>query len=241
MDIKVVTFYHFFPFTDYITWRAPLKAHMDRHDLKGIVLLAPEGINATVAGSEEGTQSLLELLRTHPQLHQLKTKESACSAMPFKKSKIRLKRELINMGVPASPTRGMGQNVPAGVWNKLIADESVVVLDTRNKYEVEKGTFKRAINPDIQYFKELTGYIEKHFDPASTPKIATFCTGGIRCEKLTAWMHEKGYQEVYQLQGGILQYLKDMPEEQSLWEGACFVFDEREAVTHGLKPVAHNE
>lgn len=230
MAYTVAAFYQFFPFSDYMSWRAPLKERMRQSGIRGTILLAPEGINSTLAGSKEAVAELLAYLRTHPGMHDMEVKEHVSDAIPFARAKVKLKKEIIALGRPVSPLQRTGQYADAAAWNALIADPATYVLDTRNAYEVEKGTFERAINPHIRTFKELTGFIEQHLDPEKHTRIATFCTGGIRCEKLTSWLLEKGFPEVYQLQGGILKYMQEMPADESRWQGECFVFDERGAV-----------
>jgi len=230
-SIVVAAFYHFADLPDYQTLRPLIKSLAASHDLKGTILLAPEGINSTIAGSRSGIEALLNYLRSDPRLQHLEHKESNCEVMPFQKLRVRLKTELVKFGVNGiDPAREVGIYVQPQDWNALIADPTVIVIDTRNAYEVEFGTFKGAIDPQIDFFSEFPKYVEANL-PDKQQKIAMFCTGGIRCEKASAYMLDQGFAEVYHLKGGILKYLQEVPESESLWEGECFVFDDRIAVT----------
>jgi UPF0176 protein len=237
-------FYKFVALPDYAERRAPLLAFCEQHRVKGIILLAPEGINSTIAGALADVHAVLAHLRQDPLLTDLQHKESFADKPPFHRMKVRLKREIVTMGVPdMDPTHMAGTYVKPEDWNALIADPNVVVVDTRNDYEVALGTFTGAIDPHIRTFSELPAWTE-HAAQLQTatgkkPKVAMFCTGGIRCEKSTAWMRSQGYDEVYHLEGGILKYLETVPPAQSLWAGECFVFDERVSVGHGLVPGDH--
>lgn len=230
----VSTFYKFFPFPNYFEFRREIKNTLLAGGLLGNVLIADEGINATVAGERAGMDSLYAYFKSHPDIGEVQVKESLSEIQPFKRAKVRLKKELISLGAPASPMQGVGAYVSAKEWNALIENPETIVLDTRNIYELEHGTFERAIDPKIQDFKQLPKFIEEQLGDKKDAPIATFCTGGIRCEKLTAFMREQGYSNVYHLQGGILQYLKDIPKSESKWQGKCFVFDGREAVGHEI-------
>ncbi len=237
-------FYLFVDLPDYAARRAPLLAVCEQNDVKGLILLAREGINSTIAGPEAGVQAVLAYLRHDPLLANLQHKESWSERAPFYRMKVRLKKEIVTLGVPGiSPTHMAGTYVKPADWNALISDPDVVVVDTRNDYEVEIGTFAHAVNPNIRSFSELPQWVEdaKRLGQSTgkKPKVAMFCTGGIRCEKSTALMRTLGYDEVYHLEGGILKYLETVPPEQSLWEGECFVFDERVSVGHALVPGAH--
>jgi UPF0176 protein len=237
-------FYKFVPLPDYADRRAPLLALCMQHHIKGIILLAAEGINSTIAGAPEDVHAVLDALRSDPLLADLQHKESFSQKPPFHRMKVRLKREIVTMGVPGiDPNRMAGTYVKPEDWNYLISDPDVVVVDTRNDYEVAIGSFQGAIDPHIRTFSELPEWTvrSKHFEAINgkKPKVAMFCTGGIRCEKSTAWMRTQGFDEVYHLEGGILKYLETVPPEQSLWQGACFVFDERVSVGHGLVPGEH--
>ncbi len=237
-------FYKFVPLPDYADRRAPLLALCKQHHIKGIILLAAEGINSTIAGAPEDVHAVLDALRSDPLLADLQHKESFAQKPPFHRMKVRLKREIVTMGVPGlDPNRMAGTYVKPEDWNALISDPDVVVVDTRNDYEVAIGSFHDAIDPHIRTFSELPDWTvrSKQLNAVNgkKPKVAMFCTGGIRCEKSTAWMRTQGFDEVYHLEGGILKYLETVPREQSLWQGACFVFDERVSVGHGLVPGDH--
>jgi UPF0176 protein len=237
-------FYKFVDLPNFQDRRAPLLAFCEAHNVKGLILLAREGINSTIAGAPEDVHAVLAYLRSDPLLSDLEHKESFANKPPFHRMKVRLKREIVTLGVPGiSPTRRVGQYVRPKDWNALISSPDVVVVDTRNDYEVEIGTFKGALDPNIQSFSQLPGWVQQAKElearNGKKPKVAMFCTGGIRCEKSTSLMLEHGFEEVFHLQGGILKYLEEVPPEQSLWEGECFVFDERVSVGHGLKPGPH--
>ena len=237
-------FYKFVELPHYAERRAPLLAVCEQHAVKGLILLAREGINSTIAGPAEGVHAVLAYLRSDPLLADLQHKESWSGRAPFYRMKVRLKKEIVTLGLPdISPIHGVGTYVQAAHWNALISDPDVVVVDTRNDYEVEMGTFAHAVNPQIRSFSELPKWV-KDADrlgkaKGRKPKVAMFCTGGIRCEKSTSLMKSLGYDEVYHLEGGILKYLETVPPEQSLWEGECFVFDERVSVGHALVPGGH--
>ena len=237
-------FYKFVDLPNFEDRRAPLLAFCEAHNVKGLILLAREGINSTIAGAPKDVHAVLAYLRSDPLLSDLEHKESFANKPPFHRMKVRLKREIVTLGVPGiSPTRRVGQYVKPKDWNALISSPDVVVVDTRNDYEVEIGTFKGALDPNIQSFSQLPGWVQQAKElearNGKKPKVAMFCTGGIRCEKSTSLMLEHGFEEVFHLQGGILKYLEEVPPEQSLWEGECFVFDERVSVGHGLKPGPH--
>ena len=237
-------FYKFVALPDFASKRAPLLAFCEAHNVKGLILLAEEGINSTIAGAPADVHAVLAYLRSDPRLADLEHKESFASKPPFHRMKVRLKKEIVTMGVEGlSPTKRVGQYVKPEDWNALITSPDVVVIDTRNDYEVEIGTFKGAVDPDIQSFSQLTHWVKNAKELAEKegkkPRVAMFCTGGIRCEKSTSLMLEQGFEDVYHLQGGILKYLETVPPEKSLWEGECFVFDERVSVGHGLVPGPH--
>lgn len=223
----VAAFYHFTDLHDYESWQAPLKQFCEELGLKGTILLAKEGINSTIAGTREAIDQLLAHLRSDTRLRDLEHKESFCAGLPFQRLKVRLKKEIVKLGVPEiDPRDRVGTYVNPQEWNDLINDPDVLVIDTRNTYEVEFGTFKGAVNPCIETFGEFPNYV-KQLDPEKHQKIAMFCTGGIRCEKASAYMLSLGFPEVYHLKGGILKYIEEIPEEESIWEGECFVFDDR--------------
>jgi UPF0176 protein len=237
-------FYKFVDLPDYADRRAALLAFCEAHNVKGLILLAREGINSTIAGVPEDVHAVLAYLRQDPKLADLEHKESVSNKAPFHRMKVRLKKEIVTLGVDGiSPTKRVGQYVKPEDWNDLISAPDVVVIDTRNDYEVEIGSFKGAVDPQIQSFSQLTDWV-KHAKVLEAkngqkPRVAMFCTGGIRCEKSTSLMLEHGFEDVYHLQGGILKYLELVPPEKSLWEGECFVFDERVSVGHGLTPGPH--
>lgn len=232
MTYIISTYYKFFPFPDYFENRGQLQEFMSAQGIMGNVLLAAEGINATVCGSREAMDAMYAFFKTQP-IGEIEAKESSSDVPAFRRLKIKLKKELISVGKPANAMEHVGQYVDAQQWNELISREDVILLDTRNNYELEHGTFEGAIDPNIEDFKQLPEFIEKKLGADKQKPIATFCTGGIRCEKLTAYLLDEGYTNVYHLKGGIIKYLQDVPEEQSKWQGKCFVFDDRIAVGHG--------
>ncbi len=234
-QVVVAALYKFVALPDYQSLRDPLLDTCLSLEIKGTLLLAEEGINGTVAGSRAAIDELLNYLKADPRLASLEHKESFDEAMPFYRMKVKLKKEIVTMGVEGiDPNQVVGTYVEPKDWNALISDPDVVVVDTRNDYEFEIGSFTGAENPETQTFRQFPAYVAEKMDPAKHKKVAMFCTGGIRCEKSTAYMKEQGFEEVYHLQGGILKYLEEVPEEQSLWQGECFVFDNRVSVTHGL-------
>lgn len=234
--IVVCALYHFAPFSDHAEWQGPLLRLMDEHGLRGTLLLADEGINGTVAGHQTGIDAVLALLRSDARFATLKTKLSFDAAMPFHRAKVKLKREIVTMGVEdIDPLDIVGTYVRPEAWNALISDPDVTVIDTRNEYEIHIGSFKNAINPHTTSFREFPAYAEAQLDKQNHKKVAMFCTGGIRCEKSTAYLKSQGFDEVYHLEGGILNYLETIPAEESLWEGECFVFDNRVTVNHQLQ------
>lgn len=233
--ITVAALYKFAPLQDLEQLREGLTAVCLRNGVMGILLIAQEGINGTIAGSAAGIEAVLDAIRSIPGLANIEHKTSHADDMPFYRMKVRIKNEIVTMGVPdVDPNREVGTYVEPADWNELISDPDVVVIDTRNKYEVRIGTFEGAIDPEIDSFRELPAWIDARKGLANKPKIAMFCTGGIRCEKSTALMKAKGFDEVYHLKGGILKYLEEVPQEDSLWQGDCFVFDQRVAVGQGL-------
>ena len=234
--VVVCALYHFVTLDDHAALQAPLLQLMQQQGVRGTLLLAHEGINGTIAGSREGIDAVLAWLKADPRLKGLDHKESFDATLPFYRSKVKLKKEIVTMGVEGiDPRRKVGTHVEPKDWNALISSPDVLLIDTRNEYEVELGTFKGAVNPHTESFREFPDYVKQHLDPAKHKKIAMFCTGGIRCEKSTAYLKEQGFGEVYHLKGGILKYLEDVPEDTSLWQGECFVFDNRVAVNHSLE------
>lgn len=233
--IVVAALYKFVRLPDFRELQAPLLAACEAEGIKGTLLLAEEGINGTISGTRAGIDAVLAYLKADDRLLELDHKESYTDAHPFYRLKIKLKKEIVTLGVPGvDPNAQVGTYVEAKDWNALLADPEVLLIDTRNDYEVEIGTFKNAVDPKTRSFREFPDYIREHFDPAKHKKVAMFCTGGIRCEKASSFMLGEGYPEVYHLKGGILKYLEEVPAEDSLWEGECFVFDHRVGVTHGL-------
>jgi UPF0176 protein len=241
MNQVVATFYKFVSIPDYRELRGPLLAYCQQQKITGTILLATEGINATIAGEPGGVDALLKFLRSDSRLADLTFKESLTNVPPFQRLKVKLKKEIVTLGQPAAnPTQQVGTYVSAGQWNQLISDPEVLLIDTRNDYEVKIGTFKGAINPQTPSFREFPEYVSQKLDPQRHKKVAMFCTGGIRCEKASSYLLNQGFEQVYHLKGGILKYLEDVPPEESLWEGECFVFDGRVAVTHGLERGHHD-
>lgn len=245
MPYLTAALYKFVELPDHALLQAPLLACCETHGVKGTLLLAAEGINGTISGPEAGVRAVLAYLRNDSRLAALEHKEAWAEHMPFYRMKVRLKREIVTMGVPdVHPALNAGQYVKPADWNALLAEPGVVLVDTRNDYEVSIGTFEGAINPATSSFSELPGWVEREMAEGGKlapvdgkkPRVAMFCTGGIRCEKSTAFMRAKGFDEVYHLEGGILKYLETVPEAQSTWQGECFVFDERVSVGHGLQP-----
>ena len=235
-NIVVAALYKFAPLSALKKLQAELQEVCDKNSVCGTLLLAQEGVNGTIAGSRTGIDRVLHALRRHKGLQDLEHKESFAEIQPFYRMKVRIKKEIVTMGVDGvDPNEVVGTYLSPEEWNKVIADPDTVVIDTRNDYEVKIGTFKNAINPHTESFREFPGYVKNHFSPKKNKKVAMFCTGGIRCEKASAYMKKLGFEEVYHLRGGILKYLEKMPEEKSLWQGECFVFDQRVSVKHGLE------
>ncbi len=235
--IVVAALYHFARLEDCLAMQVHLQQVCDRAGLKGSLLLAREGINGTVAGDRKGIDALLAHLHGDARLSGLDHKESYAAAMPFYRMKVKLKKEIVTLGAPeADPNVCVGRYIEPEDWNALICEPDVLLLDTRNDYEFAVGSFAGALNPDTRIFREFPAFVQANVDPARHKRVAMFCTGGIRCEKASSWMLQHGFAEVYHLKGGILKYLEVVPEEESLWEGECFVFDERVSVGHGLRP-----
>ena len=232
--------YHFVSLPHFKTLREPIINFCLSRGIKGTLLLADEGINGTLAGPEKSILELLQFLKNDPifegHFKNLGHKESWSGKHPFYRMKVKLKKEIVTLGVHGvSPTKVVGKYVRPGDWNKIISDPEVILIDTRNNYEYAIGTFKNAVNPKTNSFREFPEYIKTNFDPKKHKKIAMFCTGGIRCEKASSYMMAQGFVEVYHLQGGILKYLEEVRLEESLWQGECFVFDQRVAIKHGLE------
>jgi len=235
-NVVIAAFYKFVALEDYRDMREPLLDECAAAGIKGTVLLAREGINGTVAGCREGVDRVLARLRSDPRLADLEPKESHDDRVPFYRMKVRLKREIVTMAAPgADPGEAAGTHVAPRDWNALIADPEVMLIDIRNRYEVAIGSFAGAVDPRMDAFREFPAYVRAHCDPGKHRKVAMFCTGGVRCEKASSFMLGQGFAEVYQLRGGILKYLEEVPESESAWRGECFVFDNRVSVNHGLE------
>ena len=240
--IVVCALYHFVRLDDFEALQKPLLDLMQASQVKGTLLLAHEGINGTIAGPREGIDKVLAWLKSDPRLNELDHKESYDEEYPFYRSKVKLKKEIVTMGVEdIDPNRKVGAHVEPENWNALISDPDVLLIDTRNDYEVAIGTFKRAVNPNTKTFREFPAYAAEALSGQKDKKIAMFCTGGIRCEKSTAYLKEAGFAEVYHLKGGILNYLEKVPASESLWEGECFVFDNRVSVNHELEKGSYDQ
>ena len=242
MRYLTAAFYLFVDLPDCAQFKAPLQALCEAEQVTGLILLAPEGINSTIAGPARGVHAVLAWLRGQTPFTQLQHKESRADKAPFRRMRVRIKKEIVTMGVPGlRPASQGGRYVSAQDWNALIADPDVLLVDTRNDYEVELGSFEGAINPGIHNFAQLPAWLAAQglIDPAKPRKVAMFCTGGIRCEKSTALLRSQGLQEVYHLEGGILKYLETVAPETSRWQGECFVFDERVSVAHGVQTGSH--
>lgn len=228
--------YKFVTLPDFEALQAPLLDVCKQGGVKGTLLLASEGINGTIAGPAAGVRAVRDFILADPRFAGLSYKESHAGEMPFYRMKVRLKKEIVTMGVPGTdPNKIVGTYVKPEDWNELISDPDVVLIDTRNDYEVEIGTFDGAINPKTETFRDFPAWVEQASSLQNKPKVAMYCTGGIRCEKSTAYLKELGYDDVYHLEGGILKYLETVPEEESMWRGECFVFDARVSVGHGLE------
>ncbi|MEM8605283.1 MAG: rhodanese-related sulfurtransferase [Cyanobacteria bacterium P01_H01_bin.121] len=235
--VLVATFYKFVDLPDYRDRQEPLLEFCLNLGLCGTILLAAEGINATVAGTPEAIESLMQQLRQAPPLTDLTYRTSTSAEPPFERMRVRIRPEIVTMGVQTiDPRQRVGTYIDPEDWNQILADPETLILDTRNHYEVKIGTFKGAVNPQLKKFREFPEYAKEQLDPQQHRKVAMFCTGGIRCEKASALLLEQGFAEVYHLRGGILNYLDRVPESNSQWQGECFVFDERVAVQHGLQP-----
>ncbi|MCY3781318.1 MAG: rhodanese-related sulfurtransferase [Chloroflexi bacterium] len=235
-NIVVATFYKFLRLPDYRNLRNPLLARCQSLGVRGTILLAEEGINATIAGERDAVDGLLSYLRGDRRFADLLVKESIHSSIPFQRMKVRLKPEIVAMKVAGvDPNRQVGKYIEPRDWNSLIAQDDVLLVDARNDYEVRIGRFKSAINPKTESFHELPSYFAGQLDPKRNMRVAMYCTGGIRCEKATAYLLQLGFEEVYHLRGGILRYLEEVEPAESLWQGECFVFDERVSLDHSLR------
>ena len=235
-EVVVAALYKFVTLEDYHELREPLLDACRAAGVFGTLLLASEGINGTIAGSRAGIDRVMAYLHSDPRLADLEHKESVDEAMPFYRMKVKLKKEIVTMGVTGiDPNNAVGTYVKPGDWNALVNDPEVLLIDTRNDYEYGIGSFRGALDPKTTTFREFPEYVRRNLDPGKQKKIAMFCTGGIRCEKASAFMLQEGFEEVYHLRGGILKYLEEVPPEESTWEGECFVFDNRVAVNHRLE------
>ena len=234
-NILIAAFYKFVPLPDFESLQEPIRTEASRLGISGTLLLASEGINGTVGGSEQNLREFLAYLRADSRLSDLEHKESVATKIPFKRLKVRLKKEIVPLGVPGiEPQSSMGTYVQPSDWNKFVSNDDVVLIDTRNNYEVAFGTFADSLNPNTRHFRQFAKWAENSKDQLEGKKIAMFCTGGIRCEKASSLLKELGHEEVYQLKGGILKYLEEVPQEESKWNGECFVFDDRISVDHNL-------
>ncbi len=231
----VIAFYKFVPFPDCAKYQPRLKQEMIQHDIKGTVLVTPEGINGTISGSRESIDRIIAYFRADERFADLEFKESCWDRQPFDRAKVKQKKEVISLGYPVDPIQTVGTYVPPEEWNDLIHDPDVLLLDTRNDYETHLGTFKGAVDPKIKNFREFPQYVQENLDPAKHKKVAMYCTGGIRCEKASSYLLEKGFEQVYHLKGGILKYLEEIPDDKSEWEGTCYVFDQRVSLEHNLE------
>ena len=235
LPIVVAALYKFVSLDDFADIQQPLLDVCNAADVKGTLLLAHEGINGTVAGSRAGIDKMLAWLRSDPRLADLPHKESYTSEPPFLRMKVKLKKEIVTIGIPeVSPTKTVGTYVQGKEWDALLDDPDVVVIDTRNEYEYAVGTFENAVNPHTETFREFPDYVRENLDPKKNKKVAMFCTGGIRCEKASSFMLEEGFEEVFHLDGGILKYLEQTSPQEQKWQGECFVFDERVTVDSEL-------
>ena len=238
--IVISALYKFVSLPDYKEMQPAIQTFLEEHGVRGTLLLAAEGVNGTIAGTRDGMDAALAMLRGYPELADLEHKESFANEIPFHRLKVRLKKEIVTIGLKdIDPTAKVGTYVQAEEWNDLISNPEVTLIDTRNEYEFGVGTFQGAVNPHTYAFRQFPDYVKNNLDPAEHKKVAMFCTGGIRCEKATSLLLEMGFEEVYHLKGGILKYLEEVPKEESMWDGECFVFDERVTVNHDLLPGEH--
>ena len=235
-NIVVAALYKFTRFSDFESYRESILNTMLDNEVRGTLLIASEGINGTVSGNRQGIDTVLDYLRSIEAIGSFTFKESYTSEQPFYRTKVKLKKEIVTMGVEdIDPLQSVGRYVKPSDWNALISDPEVILIDTRNDYEVQIGTFQNAVNPKTETFREFPEYVAKELDPSKHKKVAMFCTGGIRCEKSTAYLRQQGFEEVYHLEGGILKYLEEVPASETMWQGDCFVFDNRVSVNHNLE------
>ena len=237
MSHIICALYKFVALENYADLRQPLLNIMKDNEVCGTLLLAHEGINGTISGSRKAIDNTISWLEQQPHLGSIVVKESISQDKPFKRTKVKLKKEIVTMGVEdIDPRKVVGTYIEPKDWNDLINDPEVLLVDTRNDYEYAVGTFDNAVNPNTESFREFPDYVKQNLDPATHKKVAMFCTGGIRCEKSTAYMKQQGFDEVYHLKGGILKYLEEVPQQETTWKGECFVFDDRVTVDHNLNP-----
>lgn len=242
MNTVIVAFYHFTALDDYRELKTPLLQLCESQGIKGSILLASEGINGTVSGSRNGIDALIDWFGRDSRLDGISIKESYDEEQPFYRMKVKLKKEIVTMGVPGvSPVKQVGTYVSGEQWNALISDPEVLLIDTRNDYEVAVGKFANAVDPRTQTFRQFPDYVKNNIDKTQHKKVAMYCTGGIRCEKASSYMLSEGFEEVYHLEGGILKYLETVPKERSLWQGECFVFDNRVTVDHELQAGSYDQ
>lgn len=242
MSWHVVTFYDFVPVSDPKAVQAQVKNFARNHLMCGIFLIAPEGVNTTIACQDiNKLEELITLLENTIHMGRKQVKFSTAEIKPFRRLKVRVKNEIVTLRQPeADPTQQVGTYVKAEDWNDLISDPDIILIDTRNTYETDMGMFEGAVDPRIDQFTDFPKYVEQHLDPSKNKKVAMFCTGGIRCEKASSYMLAKGFENVYHLDGGILKYLETVSSDESKWRGECFVFDGRTAVSHGLSEGKHS-
>ncbi|MBN4078401.1 rhodanese-related sulfurtransferase [Gammaproteobacteria bacterium AH-315-C21] len=242
MNTVIIAFYHFTALDDYRQLKSPLLQLCESQGIKGSILLASEGVNGTVSGSRNGIDALIAWFGRDSRFEGFSLKESYDTKQPFYRMKVKLKKEIVTMGVPGvSPVKQAGTYVRPEQWNDIISDPDVLVIDTRNDYEVAVGKFENAVDPHTETFREFPNYIKENVDSNKYKKIAMYCTGGIRCEKASAYMLSEGFDEVYHLEGGVLKYLETVPKEESLWQGECFVFDNRVTVNHALEAGSYDQ
>lgn len=236
MTFRVTTFYKFVPLDDLATLRESLRDLGEQHGLCGTILIAPEGINATIAAHPPALEAFMDILRAVPEFSDMPEKRSDAIEQPFHRYKVRIKKEIVTMGVSdIDAVNDCGTHIEPADWNALIRDPEVALIDTRNDYEYTIGHFENSIDPGTRSFRQFPNWVEQNLDPAKHPKVAMYCTGGIRCEKATALLRKKGFRQVFHLKGGILKYLEEIPAEDSLWKGSCFVFDNRVGLGTGLE------
>lgn len=234
MDYQIITFYEFKKLSNLEEIKKTLKSAMAEHSIYGTFIIAEEGFNSTICGGVENIKKFIPIIEEIFDT-KISYKSSFHNEIAFKRQKVKIKKEIVTLRKKVDIEKGIGTHIKSEKWNEILQDSETVILDTRNDYEYQVGTFKGAINPETSSFNELPKFVEENLDPKRHKKVAMFCTGGIRCEKFAPYLKEKGFEEVYQLEGGILKYLEDVPEEESLWEGECFVFDDRITVDENLK------